>query len=318
MKSNNLIDKNIDNKTQGDKYINDVVEINSVNIKDLIYTIRGKQVMMDSDLAMLYGVTTGNLNKSMKRNKDRFPDDFCFELTEDEYKNLIFHFGISSSKNNYGGRRTMPKVYTEQGIAMLSAIVKSDIATKVSINIMRTFVEMRKYLRSNEELFSRLDRIELKQLEYQKDTDQKFEQVFDYIAERKEVSQKVFFDGQIYDAYSLLVSIIKKAKESINLIDNFVDTTTLDILSKKQESVKVNIYTSKKSKLTDTEIKKFNKQYGNLTRAYIKTFHDRFMILDNRECYHIGTSIKDAGNKSFAITRIADDETIKHILSRLE
>ncbi len=316
MKSDNLIDKNVN-----DKVANNISEINYTNIKDRIYTIRGKQVMMDSDLAMLYGVSTGRLNEQVKRNLKRFPNKFMFQLTELEYKTLISQFATSNENSARGGRRKLPYVFTEQGISMLSAILRSDRAIEISINIMDAFVEMRRFLVSNGELFSRLDRVELKQLETSKrldETDKKFEQVFDYIAERKEVSQKVFFDGQIYDAYSLLVSIIKKATESIILIDNFVDTITLDMLSKRKEDVKINIYTSKKSKLTDTEIDKFNKQYGNLTRIYIETFHDRFMILDNVECYHIGTSIKDAGNKSFAITKIVDEETITHILSRLE
>ncbi len=203
---------------------------------------------------------------------------------------------------------------------MLSAILRSDTAIDVSIKIMDAFVEMRKFLINNQALFSRLDKVELKQLETSKrldETEQKFEKVFDYIAETKEVSQKVFFNGQIYDAYSLLASIVKKANKSIILIDNFVDTITLDILSKRQENVGIYIYTSKKSKLNNTEIAKFNKQYGNLTRTYIETFHDRFIILDEIKCYHIGTSIKDAGNKSFAITKIEDNETVKHILNRL-
>ncbi len=293
---------------------NNLVEMDSNKIKDLIYTIRDKQVMIDSDLAILYGVTTGNLNKAMKRNEDRFPDDFCFELTEDEYKNLMFQNGISSSENNYGGRRKMPKVYTEQGISMLSAVLRSEVATRVSITIMRTFVEMRRFLVNNRELFSRLDRMELKQLE----TDKKLEQVFNYIASSKEVSQKIFFDGQIYDAFTLLVDIVRKAKKSIILIDNYVGVDTLNILAKKKDGVKVYIYTTKKSKLSKNDIKKFNMQYDNLSVHLIDTFHDRFMILDESYGYLIGSSLKDAGNKSFGITKIEDDRNIKDILGRLE
>ncbi len=283
----------------------------------LTISIRGKQVMLDSDLAMLYQVETKNLNKAMKRNIDRFPENFCFRLTDDEFKTLRFQNGTSNETSGRGGRRFNPYMYSEQGIAMLSAVLKSSVAVKVSIGIMNAFVEMRRFLVNNREIFARLDRVELKQLEYQKNTDEKFERVFNYIAETKEVSQKVFFEGQIYDAYSLLVSIVKKANKSIILIDNFVDTISLDILSKRQENVNIHIYTSKKAKINNTEIAKFNKQYGNLTKTYIETFHDRFMILDETLCYHIGTSIKDAGSKSFAITKIEDKETVTHILSRL-
>ncbi len=317
MKYNNLIDKNVVKGVD----INPL-EIDSNKIKDLIYTIRGKQVMIDRDLASLYQVQTKRLNEQVKRNEERFPKTFRFQLNDDETAELVANCDrlemIKHSTSN-------PYVFTEQGIAMLSAVLRSSVAIQVSINIMNAFVEMRRFLISNQELFSRIDNIELNQVKYQNFTDsrldsidKKVEQVFNYIAEKKEVLQKVFFDGQIYDAYSLLVSIIKKANKNIILIDNFVDTTTLDILVKRQEGVKINIYTSKKSKLRDTEIVKFNKQYGNLTRRYVETFHDRFMILDNIECYHIGTSVKDAGNKSFAITKIEDPETVKHILSRLK
>ncbi len=308
------VNNNNEQLTKTKNVANDLMEIDSDTIKNLIYTVRGKQVMLDSDLAKLYQVTTGRLNESVKRNIKRFPENFMFQLTESEYKSLISQFAISNNKTTRGGRRKLPYMFSESGIAMLSAVLRSDIAIEVSIKIMNAFVEMRRFLINNQEIFSRLSSLEIKQLE----TEQKFEKVFDYIAETKEVSQKVFFNGQIYDAYSLLASIIKKASKSIILIDNFVDTISLDILSKRRNNVEIHIYTSKKAKLTNTEIDKFNKQYGNLSRTYIETFHDRFMILDEKECYHIGTSIKDAGDKSFAITKIIDDETIKHILKRLK
>ena len=200
-----------------------VIEDNK-EIQSMIYTFRGRQVMLDSDLAMLYQVTTSNLNKAMKRNIARFPERFCFQLTENEYENLRFQNGISSLTNNYGGRRYMPYVFTEQGIAMLSAVLKSDIAVEVSLKIMDSFVEMRKFLISNQELFSRLDKVELRQIDFEKkidsknaDTDKKLEEVFDYIATTKEVKQKIFFNGQIYDAFSLMVEIVEKAKKALEL-----------------------------------------------------------------------------------------------------
>ena len=201
-----------------------LVIVHNKEIQSMIYTFRGRQVMLDSDLAMLYQVTTSNLNKAMKRNIARFPERFCFQLTENEYENLRFQNGISSLTNNYGGRRYMPYVFTEQGIAMLSAVLKSDIAVEVSLKIMDSFVEMRKFLISNQELFSRLDKVELRQIDFEKkidsknaDTDKKLEEVFDYIATTKEVKQKIFFNGQIYDAFSLIVEIVEKAKKALEL-----------------------------------------------------------------------------------------------------
>ncbi len=294
---------------------NHLVEINSNQIKDLIYTIRGKQVMIDRDLAILYRVENRALKQAVKRNIEKFPNDFMFILTDEEI-DLVVSQNVIPSKQHLGGSK--PYAFTESGIAMLSSVLKSDIATKVSIAIMRTFVEMRKFLVSNGEIFSRLDRVELKQLEYQKTTDEKFEQIFDYIAENKEVSQKIFFNGQIYDSFSLLVNIVKQADKSIILIDNYIGVDTLNILAKKKEGVKVDIYTTKKSKLTQKDIKKFNLQYKNLNVKKINTFHDRFMILDKTICYHIGSSIKDAGNKSFAISKIEDKQNINDILNRLK
>ncbi len=207
----------------------------------------------------------------------------------------------------------MPYVFTEQGIAMLSAILKSDIAVEVSIKIMNSFVEMRKFLLSNQELFSRLDRVELKQL----DTDKKLEEIFNYIATNTEVKQKIFFNGQIYDAFSFIVEIIQKASKEIILIDNYVDINTLNILSKKNNKVNINIYTSGKGNLTLKDINKFNAQYPTLNVKINEDFHDRFLILDNIEVYHIGASIKDAGKKSFGITKIEDKYLIESLLKKL-
>ena len=282
-------------------------------IQNMIYTIRGKQVMVDSDLAELYKVTTGNLNKAMKRNLLRFPEHFCFQLTELEYENLRFQNGISSSNNNYGGRRYMPYVFTEQGIAMLSVVLKSDVAVEVSIKIMNSFVKMRNFLLSNKEMFSRLDRVELKQLE----TDRKLEEVFNYIASNTEVKQNIFFNGQIYDAFSFIVGLIQKAKKEIILIDNYVDIDTLNILCKKNKNVKIKIYTSGKGNLTTKDINKFNAQYEELTVKINTDFHDRFLIIDRVEVYHIGASIKDAGKKSFGITKIEDKDLVKSLVNKV-
>ncbi|MFR6408960.1 MAG: ORF6N domain-containing protein [Dialister invisus] len=289
------------------------VIINNKDIKNMIYTFRDQQVMVDSDLAKLYQVTTGNLNKAVKRNLSRFPEHFRFQLTEHEYKNLRFQNGSPSSNNNYGGRRYMPYVFTEQGIAMLSAVLKSDIAVEVSVKIMNSFVEMRRFLLSNQELFSRLDRIEIKQLE----TDRKFEEVFNYIAANTEIKQNIFYDGQIYDAFSFIVGLIEKAKKEIILIDNYVDVNTLNILCKKSQGVDVVIVTAGKGSLSTKDITKFNAQYPKLSLKTATDFHDRFLILDKTEVYHIGASIKDAGKKSFGITKIEDKDLIISLVNKV-
>ena len=301
-----------------------LVIVHNKEIQSMIYTFRGRQVMLDSDLARLYQVTTSNLNKAMKRNIARFPERFCFQLTENEYENLRFQNGISSLTNNYGGRRYMPYVFTEQGIAMLSAVLKSDIAVEVSLKIMDSFVEMRKFLISNQELFSRLDKVELRQIDFEKkidsknaDTDKKLEEVFDYIATTKEVKQKIFFNGQIYDAFSLMVELVEKAGTELILIDNYVDINTLNILSKKKDGVNVLIVTSGNGNLTDKDIAKFNSQYPKLVVKISKDFHDRFLIIDRKEVYHIGASIKDAGKKSFGITKLEVEELTKSLLDKV-
>ncbi len=302
------------------KMKNNIVNRDYMNIKNLIYTIRGQQVMLDSDLAKLYQTSTTRLNEQVKRNRNRFPEDFMFQLNKAEYQILISQFATPSSNNNYGGRRTLPYAFTEQGIAMLSSVLKSEIAVKVSVSIIRTFVEMRKFLATNHELFSKIATLELNQEKYQKSTDERFmkiEEALNHLSNNEEISQKIFFDGQLYDAFSLLVKIIKKAKKHIILIDNYIDTTTLDILSKRQEKLKIDIYTSKTSTCNQTDIKKFNAQYWGLTMHYTRAFHDRFLIIDENICYHIWASIKDVWNKIFWINKIEDKETIKNLLKRI-
>ena len=279
------------------------IKYETENIKNLIYTIRGKQVMLDSDVAMLYQYTTKSINKAMKRNINRFPEDFCFQLTEKEVENLRFQFGTSSlKKENYGGRRYLPYVYTEQGISMLAGVLKNEIAVQVSINIIRAFIEMRKFISLNGKLFKRLTNVECKILEH----DKKFDIVFNELQkdEKMEFKQKIFFDGQIYDAYSLIIDIIKKAKQKILIIDNYIDDSILKMLSKKNQKVEVVILTLQNSKLNKLDITKFNKQYPVLKLAYTNKFHDRFIVIDNKELYHVGASLKDLGKKCFAISKI--------------
>ena len=293
---------------------NTLVPIDETSITNLIYTIRGKQVMLDSDLAALYQVETKHLNRQRSRNSDRFPEDFCFQLTKEEYDFLRCQNVTSKNEEGSGGRRYMPYMFTEQGIAMLSAVLKSDVATKVSVNIMRAFVEMRKFVLSNREMFARLDRVELKQLE----TDKKLEEVFNYIASNTEVKQKIFFDGQIYDAFSFIVDLIGKAQKKLILIDNYVDVNTLNLLCKKKTGVDVLIATAGKGRLSTKDINKFNAQYPKLSVKTTTDFHDRFLVIDDQEVYLIGASIKDAGKKSFAITKIEYGKIVQDLINKVK
>lgn len=287
------------------------VEYKTEDIRNLIYTIRGKQVMLDSDVAMLYRYETKNINKAMKRNKDRFPEDFCFQLTNEEVENLKFQNGTSSlrTENSYGGRRKLPYVYTEQGISMLSGVLKNEIAVQVSISIMRTFVEMRKFIILNGQVFQEINTIKNKLLEH----DEKFDIVFDELQNKKEgkFEQKIFFNGQIYDSYSLIIDIIKTAKNKILIIDNYIDDSILKMLAKKSKKVEVVILTSQNTNLSKLDINKFNKQYPTLKVAMTNKFHDRFIVIDNKELYHCGASLKDLGKKCFAINKIEDREYLE-------
>lgn len=290
------------------------IEISEVTIKNLIYVIRGQQVMLDSDLAMLYQVETKVFNQAVKRNIERFPEKFRFQLTKEEYDSLRSQFVTSNGK---GGRRYMPYVFTEQGIAMLSAVLRSEIAIQISIKIMDAFVEMRRFLASNALMFERINEMEVKQLAFQKSTEEKFDKIFHYISEHEESSQKIFFDGQIYDAFSLLVDLVSRAEKKLVLVDNYVDVGTLNILAKKKSDVEVIVYTVRRTRLSEADVNNFNQQYTTLEIKYTGVFHDRFLIIDDTCAYHIGASIKDAGKKCFGISLIEDTRIVKDILERL-
>lgn len=302
-------------------------DISNEEIKNLIYTIRGKQVMLDSDVAMLYHYQTKRINEAVKRNKERFQENFCFQLTTEEIKNIKMpnvvlnlknennwsQFATSSKSENikHRGKKYLPYVFTEQGIAMLSGLLKNDIAVQVSINIMNAFVEMRKFLIQNGQIFERLTNIEYKLLEH----DKKFNEVFNQLQVEENIKQKIFFEGQIYDAYSLIIDIIKKANKKILIIDNYIDDSVLKMLTKKNNNVEVVILTSDKSNIQQIDIQKFNKEYSILKVAKTNKFHDRFIIIDNEEMYHLGASIKDLGKKCFGINKIEDVEIMEKILN---
>ena len=288
-------------------------------IRDLIYTVRGVQVMLDSDLAKLYGVETKNLNRAAKRNEDRFPEDFRFQLRREEVESVRCQIGTLAGQEAdfHIGRTNLPYAYTEQGVAMLSAVLRSDTAVRVSVQIMKSFVEMRHFIASNASMFEQIRAVELRQLEYQRTTDERFERVFDYMEAHEAPRQKVFFDGQVYDAFELLVGLVQRAKKSIVLVDGYVDVGTLNILAKKADGVAVTVWTHPRARLTARDAEAFNAQYLRLEVRRTAAFHDRFLILDDTEGYLIGASLKDAGKKAFAVARIEDEESIAAILERL-
>ncbi len=283
-----------------------IVSTNS--IKDKIHTIRGVQVILDQDIAELYDVETRRLNEQVKRNRKRFPAHFMFQLDKKDLQILISQNATSS----WGGRRKPPYAFTEQGVAMLSGVLKSDRAVTVSIQIMEAFVAMRKFISSNAGIFQRLSHVEQKQLQF----DEKFEKVFNTIEDKTFVKkQGIFFDGQIFDAYNFVSDLIRSAKESIILIDNFVDDTVLTLFSKRGKGVSCDIYTENTKDQLKLDLKKHNTQYPAITLHKFKKSHDRFLILDDKEVYHIGASLKDLGKKWFAFSKF--DRGALEILGKL-
>lgn len=294
-------------------------------IESKILTIRNQQVMLDRDLAELYGVETRVLNQAVKRNSERFPERFMFQLTADEINNLNnsrSQIVILNKNNDKRGLNVkyLPYAFTEQGVSMLSAVLKSEIAIKVSIQIMDTFVAMRHFLQSNERLFQRLDFIEKRQIlseQHQNDADKKIEELFAKMDRFKiEEKQGIFFQGQIFDAYAKFESFVQTAKKEIVLIDNYVDLSVLERLAKKKKGVNVTIYTESKTKLIVQDIQKFNSQYPTLTVAQTTKMHDRFLIIDNSVLYHIGASLKDLGKKCFAF-EILDSSLIESVMKNV-
>ena len=303
-----------------------------MQIKDKIFTIRGKQVMIDSDLAELYGVKTKRLNEQVKRNINRFPKDFMFQLNENEEQ--ILRSQIATSKNmalkpqiqqynedflrsqiatlnkGWGKHKKYPTyAFTEQGVAMLSSVLRSQKAIEINIQIIRAFIEMRKYISKNLELFTRIGNVEKKQIEY----DKNFEQIFNALEDKTLPNKGIFFEGQVFDAYKFVSELIKSAKESIILIDNYVDESVLTLFEKRNENIKVVIY-SNLTKQLELDLKKFNSQYERIEIKQFNKSHDRFLIIDN-QVYHFGASLKDLGKKWFAFSKF-DKEAIK-VLEKL-
>lgn len=281
------------------------------DIESRILNIRNLQIMIDRDLAELYGVETKVLNQAVKRNIGRFPENFRFQLNSKEKDDLVTNCDhLKDLKFSYN----IPYAFTEQGVAMLSSVLKSKTAIEVSIKIMNAFVEMRKFILTNAQVFQRIETLELKQ----KDNDKNFERIFNALEQNEDVkTQGIFFDGQIYDAYSFVIDLIRKAKEEIILIDGYVNNEVLDMLSKKQTNVWVIIYTLPNANINKTDINRFNAQYPTLKEYRTTKFHDRYLIIDNKELYTIGASLKDLGKKCFSFTKMEDESLIAELINRL-
>ena len=278
-----------------------------MDIKNKIYKIRGEYVMLDSDLAKIYECKNGtkDINKAVKRNLNKFPNDFYFQLNNKENEKLRFQNGTANMS------RSLPHVFTQEGVAMLATVLKTEVASEVSVNIMRTFVAMRKYLSNNLIEQSYINKMVIKDNE----RINILESTFNEFKEKKKVNE-IYFKGQIYDAYSKILDILNSAEKDVIIIDNFLDKTILDII--RNISVNVILITSNKSKLKQIDIDKYYEEYSNLEVRYDDTFHDRHIIIDNNKVYHLGASINHAGSKTFSINILEDDIVKCSLINNIE
>ena len=285
-----------------------VITDGETGIQNLIKPIRGLQVILDRDIARLYGVETGALNRQVKRNGARFPEDFMFRLTDEEWIDLKCQNGISS----WGGDRQLPYAFTEQGIAMLSSVLHSNTAIEVNIRIMRAFAALRRFIMANTQIFHRIDAVEKRQIK----TDLKVDAILERLATTNPPQQGVFYDGQLWDACSLVEKLIGRARVSLLLIDNWIGPGTLDMMAKKGPGVSAVVVTSSRgNQLAHSDIEKFNAQYPTLELRISVAFHDRFLIIDDKELYLIGASLKDLGKKCFGFTKM-DAREIPHLKAK--
>ncbi len=292
-------------------------EFSDKEIKNRIYYIRQKHVMLDEEISVIYNVQLKRMNEQVKRNLLRFPDNYRFQLTENEYKVLRSQFATLKNDGKGRGqhRKYLPYVFTEQGVAMLSSILNSETAIKVSISIMNAFVEMRHHISKYSLTSTRLDVLELRQLK----NEEKFNRIFKIMGDKHIPQQGIFFDGQVFDAHVFASDLIKTAKRSIILIDNYISEETLSLLSNKQKEVKLDIYTKDLNAKNELAIKRFQKQYPECDVHVFTRSHDRFVIIDEKEVYHIGASLKDLGKKWFAFTKLElETKMILEELTRIQ
>lgn len=295
--------------------MNQLVQINS-ELEAQIFTVRNVQVMLDSHLASLYQVETRIFNQAVKRNLERFPEEFRFQLTESEWQSLRSQFVILEKEENKNAkgkhRKYLPYAFTEQGIAMLSTVLRSEVAIQVSIKIMQAFVQMRHTLLNNAGVIQRLENVERKQIEMSG----QLEQVFLALEGNKPRTQGIFFDGETFDAYTFVADLVRKAESSIILIDNYLDDSVLTLFSKRKLGVDVTLYTKTISRQLALDLERYNSQYEPIMIKPFSQSHDRFLILDRTELYHIGASLKDLGKKWFAFSKM--DLSTSKILEQLE
>ena len=289
--------------------MNEVLVKDDIKVENMIYEVRGKYVMLDSDLAELYGCTNGtkDINKAVKRNIERFPGDFYFELTDEEYKSLRFQFG-TLKRGRGEHKKYFPHVFTEQGVAMLATVLRTKVAAEMSVSIMRAFVKMRHYLSSN-----LLEQKYINNMVLEHDYDIKIiQESLDKLENDKEINE-VYFNGKIYDAYSKVLDIFSEAKKELIIVDRYTDKTILDMI--KNLKCKVILITSKRGKLTKLDIDKYNSDYHNLSIYYDDTFHDRYFIIDRDCLYHSGNSINHIGFRKSSIDIIHDENVKKLIIN---
>lgn len=289
-----------------------LLDLENKSIEECIYTIRGEQVMLDSDVAYFFGVETKYLNRQMKRNIERFPEDFCFQINSKEFKtlrcqNVTFNYAV-------GSRKYKPYVYTEEGIIALAGVIKSDVAAKMSVEIARKFIQMRKFILENGDTLLALAKLQNRQLEFENKTNQKFDEILMSISKADLPKQALFYSGQFYDAYEYVSDIIRRANDSIVLIDPYCDSKALTYIKNKKADVKVIIVTSNPSKIEREELNKFESQYGEIVIKELDDNHDRYLIIDKNECYNLGASLNYMGKKSFSIIKNDDTNIIKELL----
>jgi hypothetical protein len=290
---------------------NEIIRYDEIHSR--IYTLRNVQVMLDKDLAQFYDVKPIRLREQVKRNIKRFPSDFMFQLTENEVDLMVSQNAIPS-RQHLGG--SLPLAFTEQGVAAISAVLTSERAIEVNIQIMRAFVAMRKFITVNAHIFQRLNIVERKQLEHKLESEEKFNQIFNALEEREIIpKQGIFFDGQIFDAYQFVSDLIRTARKSIFIIDNYIDDTVLTHLTKRRKNVTVTVFTKTITKQMVLDIEKYNRQYQPVEIKKCNNSHDRFLIIDDKTVYHFGASLKDLGKKWFAFSKM--DKDAFNILERL-
>lgn len=285
-------------------------------IEECIYNIRGQQVMLDSDIASFFKVETKALNRQMKRNISRFPGDFCFQLNSEEFRNLRCQNGTFNVSTN--GRKYLPYVYTEHGIIALAGVLKSDTADKMSVEIARRFIQMRKFIVENGDMMTALAKLQDRQIEFESETNKRFEMILNHISKLDLPKEALFCAGQWYDAYEFLSNIITKAEKEIIIVDPYCDKKVFTYLKNKKQNTRTRLFRSCYSKLLEEEINIFESQYGKIETNLIDDVHDRFIIIDNSECYLLGTSFNSAGNKLFVVNKLNDFQTINSIIGHLE